>query len=85
MGSAGFALDFSPPDTKPVERVTWGWRCGGPRGGVCWGAGSTQASQTGRWESFQSDGVNGLGLDEGEGIDSDRTAVTLFSTVRCHL
>ena len=57
----------------------------GAGGGVWRGAGTTQGSQTGRWESFQSDGVNGLGLDEGAGIDSDRTAVTLSSTVRCHL
>ena len=52
---------------------------------VCWGAGTTQGSQSGRWEYFHSDGVNGLSLDEGAGIGSDRTAVTLSSTVSCHL
>ena len=53
-------------------------------GAVVWrGAGTTQVSQTGRWEWFQSDGVNELGLDEGAGIDSDRTAVTHQGARRC--
>ena len=85
MGSAGFGPDFSPSDTRPVGTGYGAGGVGGREGGVRWGAGTTQGSQTGRWESFQSDGVNGLGLDEGAGIDSDRTAVTLSSKVRCHL
>ena len=47
------------------------WGAGG--GGLRWGAGTTQGSQTGRWESFQSDGVNGLGLDVGQ--ESIRTGL----------
>ena len=35
--------------------------------------------------TFQSDGVNGLGLDDGAGMQSDRASVTLSITLSCHL
>ena len=33
--------------------------------------------------TFQSDGVNGLGLDDGAGMQSDRASVTLSITLSC--
>ena len=50
--------------------MAWGWRCRVGGGGVIWVAVTTHVSQTGRRESFQSDGVNGLGLDDGAGQDN---------------
>ena len=69
---------------RPAE-TGWHEAGGMGRGRGCWGAVTTQVSQTGRRESFQSDVVNGFGLDDGAGNDSDRTAVTLSSTACCHL
>ena len=49
------------------------------------GGGVQQGNQTGREVTFQSDGVNGLGLDDGAGMQSDRASVTLSITLSCHL
>ena len=49
------------------------------------GGGVQQGNYTGREVTFQSDGVNGLGLDDGVGMQSDRASVTLSITLSCHL
>ena len=49
------------------------------------GQGTSVGVQTGREDTFQSDVVKGLGLDDGAGMDPHKTAVTMSSTACCHL
>ena len=66
---------------EPCRETRWCISGGEVRGR----GGVQQESQTVREVTFQSDGVNGLGLDDGAGMQPDRASVILSITLSCHL